>query len=183
MPRNQIEENLNIKYLNSSSRNQTHELSRLHTLCPSSTTDLCTVYFIFIYFFSFTLYPAHSRVGRGYIVLRHPVHHFPPNSRGIACWVADLNAARNINLNKYFFSSSKDRTHNQSILQSHFVPLRYDWPYCYYLFLFYITYEISPLWKLITWLKAQQFHCQEYTYYVLKRLDWTEGRVSVCSCS
>ena len=34
----------------------------------------------------------------------------------------------NINLNKYFISSSGDRTHNQSILQSHFVPLRHDWP-------------------------------------------------------
>ena len=34
----------------------------------------------------------------------------------------------NINLNKYFISSSGDRTHNQSVLQSHFVPLRHDWP-------------------------------------------------------
>ena len=29
----------------------------------------------------------------------------------------------NINVNKYFISSSGDRTHNQSILQSHYVPL------------------------------------------------------------
>ena len=34
----------------------------------------------------------------------------------------------NINLNKYFTSSSGDWTRNQSILQSHFVPLRHDWP-------------------------------------------------------
>ena len=34
----------------------------------------------------------------------------------------------NINLSKYFISSSGDRTHNQSVLQSHFVPLRHDWP-------------------------------------------------------
>ena len=33
-----------------------------------------------------------------------------------------------INLNKYFISSSGDRTHNQSVLQSHFVPLRHAWP-------------------------------------------------------
>ena len=36
---------------------------------------------------------------------------------------------QNINLNKYFISSSRDRTYNQSILQSHFVPLRHDWPH------------------------------------------------------
>ena len=34
----------------------------------------------------------------------------------------------NINVNEYFTSSNGDRTHNQSILQSHFVPLRHDWP-------------------------------------------------------
>ena len=34
----------------------------------------------------------------------------------------------NINLGKYFISSSGARTHNQSVLQSHFVPLRHDWP-------------------------------------------------------
>ena len=34
----------------------------------------------------------------------------------------------NINLNKYFILSSVDRTHSQSILQSHFAPLRHDWP-------------------------------------------------------
>ena len=33
------------------------------------------------------------------------------------------------NENKYFTSSSGDRTHNQSVLQSHFVPLRHDWPH------------------------------------------------------
>ena len=32
----------------------------------------------------------------------------------------------NLNLSKYFISSSGDRTHNQSVLQSHFVPLRHD---------------------------------------------------------
>ena len=30
---------------------------------------------------------------------------------------------------KYFISSSGNLTHNQSILQSHFVPLPHDWPY------------------------------------------------------
>ena len=34
----------------------------------------------------------------------------------------------NINLSKYFISSSGDRTHNPSVLQSHLVPLRHDWP-------------------------------------------------------
>ena len=31
-------------------------------------------------------------------------------------------------VNKYFVSSSGNRTHNQLILHSHFVPLCYDWP-------------------------------------------------------
>ena len=35
---------------------------------------------------SFTLYPAHSRVGRGL--------HFPLNSGGNACRMAELNAER-----------------------------------------------------------------------------------------
>ena len=33
---------------------------------------------------SLTLYPAHSRVGRGNLVLRHPVQHILRNSGGIA---------------------------------------------------------------------------------------------------
>ena len=37
------------------------------------------------FFFSFTLYPTHSRVGRGNLVLRHSVPQFPPISGGIAC--------------------------------------------------------------------------------------------------
>ena len=40
---------------------------------------------------SFTLHPARSRVGTGNLVL-HFVPHFPQNSEGIACWVAELNA-------------------------------------------------------------------------------------------
>ena len=31
-------------------------------------------------------------------------------------------------MNRYVISSSGDRTHNQSRLQSHFVVLRHDWP-------------------------------------------------------
>ena len=42
---------------------------------------------------SFTLYPAHSRVGRGNLVLRDSVPHFLPNSGAIACCVVELNAA------------------------------------------------------------------------------------------
>ena len=41
---------------------------------------------------------------------------------------------RNIHFNKYFISSSGDRTHNQSVLQSHFVPLRHDWSLLYIVF-------------------------------------------------
>ena len=87
------------------------------------------------FFISFTLYLAHSRVGRGNLVLRHSVPHFLPNSGGIASWVTELNSStperRNgkINLSKYFISSSGDPTHNKSVLQSHFVSQRHDWPH------------------------------------------------------
>ena len=40
----------------------------------------------------------------------------------------------NINVSKYFISSNGDRTHNQLVLQSHFVPLRHDWPQVIYTF-------------------------------------------------
>ena len=84
------------------------------------------------------LYPAHSKVGRGNIVLRHCVPHFLPNS-GVWMRIEWQNSTPrltstperrngNINLNKYFISSSGDRTHNQSVFQSHLVPLRHDWP-------------------------------------------------------
>ena len=68
-------------------------------------------------------------------MLRHSVPHFPPNSEALrAEWrnstsrFASTPERRNKNIivNKYFISSSGDRTHNQSILQSHFVPLRHD---------------------------------------------------------
>ena len=36
-------------------------------------------------YISFTLYPAHRRVGRGNLVLTYSVPHFTPNSEGIAC--------------------------------------------------------------------------------------------------
>ena len=74
---------------------------------------------------SFTLYPAHSRVGRGHLVLIHSVTLFPPCFGGIGCRIASTPEQRNkhINANKYFISSNGDRTHNQWILQSHFAPL------------------------------------------------------------
>ena len=67
---------------------------------------------------------AVSRTQQGiYAVLRHSVPHFSPNSGDIECWVEELTAAlfastperiiENINVNKYFISSSEDRTYNQ----------------------------------------------------------------------
>ena len=48
--------------------------------------------FIFYYIsFRVTLYPAYSWLGRGNLVLRHSVLHFPPNFKDIARWVAELN--------------------------------------------------------------------------------------------
>ena len=67
-------------------------------------------------------------------MLRHSVPHFLPSSESIVIGNSTPRFAstperrnENINVNKYFISSSGDRTHNQSILQSHFVALRHDW--------------------------------------------------------
>ena len=49
--------------------------------------------YVIIIIISFTLYPAHRRIGRGNLVLRHFVTHLLPDSRGIACWVSELNAS------------------------------------------------------------------------------------------
>ena len=53
----------------------------------------------------------------------------------------------NINLSKYFISSSGDRIQNQSVLQSHFMPLRHDWPqqclYCIKLNIVSRTYKVG----------------------------------------
>ena len=62
-------------------------LSNFHIIIPTITHEIINL------IISFTLYPAHSRVRRGNVVLRHFVPHFPPSSGGIACWMAELNAA------------------------------------------------------------------------------------------
>ena len=84
---------------------------------------------------SFTLYPAHSRVGRGNLVLKHSIPHFYAEfwrhwvlSGGTQRHALPRHQCEEMKINKYFISSSGDRTHNQSILQSHFVPLRHDQP-------------------------------------------------------
>ena len=69
--------------------------------------------------FNFTLYPAHWRVGRGNLVLRHSVPHFLPYSGGIACWVAELNAAPFLLLSKrQNRNNSTNRTHNRPFYAS-----------------------------------------------------------------
>ena len=85
---------------------------------------------------SFTLYPAHSRVGRGNLVSRHSVPHFLPNSEGIACWVAERNAVlwldtrakkRKYKFKQVFHLLEWGLNPQPVDLQSHFVPLRHDW--------------------------------------------------------
>ena len=97
--------------------------------------------FLFKILISFALYPAHCRVGRGNLVLNHSISHFPPKCGSILLTGGTQRRAfastlerrnRNLNLNKNFMSSSGDRTHNQSIFLSHFVPLRHDWPLNFY---------------------------------------------------
>ena len=84
-----------------------------------------------MFFFRFTLYPAHSGVGGGNLTLLS-VPYIQLNSGGIVCWVAELNARltslpeRGYKNIKYFISSSGNRTH---LVFSHtFVPLRHNWP-------------------------------------------------------
>ena len=101
---------------------------------------------------SFTLYPAHCSVGRENLVLRHSVPHFLPNSGDIVWWVAKLNVALNldtrarngnINVSKYFISSSGDRTHNQLVLQSHFTSSLF-FNYFFYNRLKIVSYAFYP---------------------------------------
>ena len=80
-------------------------------------------------------------------VIRHPVPHFLPNSGGIACWVAELN----------FISSSGDRNHNQSVLQSHLVPRRHDWSQI----IWYIYKKYDRYWQI--------YVCNENCYEVTQR--------------
>ena len=107
---------------------------------------------------SFTLYPAHRRMGRWNLVLRHSVPRFLPNLGGFACQVTELHAAlcleperrnEHINFNKYFISSSEasptkpfEET-TTSHGQSHtLVSLRHDWPH-------YVTFSLLILFCFI----------------------------------
>ena len=79
----------------------------------------------------FMLYPAHSKIGRRNLVLRHSIRHWRHcilSGRNLFASIPERRNA-NINFNKYFISSGGDRSHIQSVLQSHFVPLRHDWPH------------------------------------------------------
>ena len=66
------------------------------------------------------LYPANGMVGRGNLVLRHSVPHFPPNYGGVLSGGTQRRVLpqqperrnENITLNEYFVYSSVDRTHN-----------------------------------------------------------------------
>ena len=78
---------------------------------------------------SSTLYPAHIRELRSPTFCRilEALRVDWQNSTS-RCTSVPERKNGNIDLNKYFISSSGDRTHNQSVLQSHFVSLRHDWP-------------------------------------------------------
>ena len=76
---------------------------------------------------SFTLYPAHSRVGRENLVSRHSSSPLSAEFWRHCVLKAELKAALNldtrerngnINLSKYFISLSGDLTHNLAFLYS-----------------------------------------------------------------
>ena len=107
-------------------------------ICIHSQNNVSKQYIIFVLFLSFMLYPVYQGCMKesGNLVLRHSVHHswvlkafrveWRNSTPGFASTLELRN--RNIHLNNYFICSSGDRTHNQSRLQSHFVPLRHVWP-------------------------------------------------------
>ena len=84
----------------------------------------------------------------------------------------------NINLSKHFISSSGDRTHNQSVLQSHFVPLRPAGP----LYKILLEVKISILYGKARYLysivKTPPPHViRHHNYTPLKRFDYHERSV------
>ena len=80
---------------------------------------------LYLFFFSFALY---SREGSGSLVLR-PLHaaHFPLNSEEEWHYVLSNELQSDEMTIKYLISSSGNRTHNLSHLQSH-MPLRHIYP-------------------------------------------------------
>ena len=98
----------------------------------------------------FTLYPAHSGVGEGNLEnlrILEALFLSGETQRRVASIPERRN--ENINLNKYFIASSEALTHNQSILQSHFVPLRHGLNYYYYqlygISVIYISVYFTPV--------------------------------------
>ena len=99
---------------------------------------------IFINQVSFTLYPANSRVGSGNLeALRVEQQSSTPRFDSTP---VQING--NINLSKYLISSSGGRLHNQSVLQSHFVPLRHEWPG--------IRYGLENSFRGMSWRRGKQ---------------------------
>ena len=79
------------------------------------------------------LYPAHSRVGRGNLVLRHSVPNFSLNSGSVACVGTQrrTEAKRrngNIYVNIINISFPRMGIEPTTSRDSHFVSLRHDWP-------------------------------------------------------
>ena len=68
------------------------------------------------HFFCNTLYLAHRRLGRGHLVLRHSVPHFPLNSAHFLCWGAKLKAAVLTRHQSEKSSSSIDRLIDHSAI-------------------------------------------------------------------
>ena len=100
------------------------ELWKTCVSTPSPTSAIVNL--IFFICFRDTLYHAHSRIGRGNVVLKHSVLHFLSNYGDITGGVTKLNAALCLHtkakkLKMNFIFSNGNRTYNISRLQSHFV--------------------------------------------------------------
>ena len=95
---------------------------------------IITIQYNFIVFklLSTQLHPAHSRVGRETLVLRNTIPPFPPNFRGIAYWMAEINTVlclprHQSKEGKKIFNFS-DRGSTVSRAYSHtLLPLRHNW--------------------------------------------------------
>ena len=108
--------------------------------CVEHNGAWCSNIYFFLFFFSFTLYPACSRVDRGSLVIRHSAPNFPLNSGGVMefnaslylgseddCFSFQLNTKR-INICKLtIYLNIKGQSAALSSATLHTIPRKFGW--------------------------------------------------------
>ena len=87
-----------------------------------------------------TLYPAHNRIGRGSLELRHSALHFPANYNDS---LPRHHSKKKENI-KYFFTRVGIETSTSHVYNHTLVPTRHDWPQ----WLDQILFSINELLKI-----------------------------------